>query len=562
MRHNSASGILGICALKFRVGALRLVFGLLIGTCFPLPMPATEHRYEIVVVGATAGGVVAAVQAKKMGKSVVLIEAGTHVGGLTSGGLGATDIGNKRAIGGVSREFYRRVRAYYRQPNAWKFERASDYRSGRNSETDDEDTMWTFEPHVAEKILREMLAECEVPLHLNKSLDRTRPALRKERDLTAITTQDGDLYYGRRFIDATYEGDLLALAGVSHHVGREANTVYQETLNGVQTQNAIKHQLMPGVDPYVCPGDPTSGLLPGVHGDGPGDEGTGDRRVQAYCFRMCLTDVPENRIPFEKPVGYDESRFELSLRNFEAGETRVPWSPFLMPNRKTDTNNNFGFSTDNLNQNYDWPSGDDARRQAIFAEHLLYQRGLMWTLANHPRVPAAVRNEVGRWGNCKDEFPDFLGWSHQLYVREARRMISDCVMTQNHCQGRNIVEDAVGLAAYGMDSHNVQRYVDRQGQARNEGDVQVHGFTPYPIALAAIVPKAAECSNLVVPICLSASHIAYGSIRMEPVFMVLGQSAATVACHSLDENRPVQLVDYARLADRLRADGQVLSWTK
>jgi hypothetical protein len=497
-----------------------------------------------------------------MGKSVVLLEAGSHLGGLTSGGLGATDIGNKRAIGGISRQFYQRVRQYYQQPDAWKFERQGAYRSGRSSELAKEDAMWTFEPHVAETIFRAMLDEAKVSVQLNQPLDRKSKPERQGEKLVAIRTRSGSVFRGKQFIDATYEGDLMALAGVSYHVGREANAQYGETLNGVQTKNAVKHQLMPGVDPYVTPGDPASGLLPGVHADGPGEEGAGDRRVQAYCFRMCVTDMAENRLPFEKPSGYDERRYELLLRNFEAGETKVPWSPFMMPNRKTDTNNNFGFSTDNLNMNYSWAEGDDAVRQAIYDEHLSYQRGLMWTLANHPRVPQAIRDEVSRWGNCKDEFAEHGGWSHQLYVREARRMIADVVMTQHHCQGRSVVDDSVGLAAYGMDSHNVQRYVDATGHARNEGDVQVHGFVPYPISLRAIVPRATECGNLIVPICLSASHIAYGSIRMEPVFMVLGQSAATVACHAMDEAVAVQKVDYAKLAKRLRADGQVLAWEK
>ena len=298
-------------------------------------------------------------------------------------------------------------------------------------------------------------------------------------------------------------------------------------------------------------------MLPGP----PGADGSGDQRVQAYCFRMCNTDCPENRIPFEKPAGYDPLRYELLLRNFEAGETQAPWHPTPMPNRKTDTNNNHGFSTDNINMNYDWPTGDYATRERIFEEHLRYQQGLMWTLANDPRVPESIRQEVSRWGNCRDEFPDGHGWSHQLYVREARRMVSDYVMTQHDCQGRRVADDSVGMAAYGMDSHNTQRYVDGQGHARNEGDVQVGGFAPYPISYRAIVPRAAECTNLLVPVCLSASHIAYGSIRMEPVFMVLGQSAATAACQSLDERVPVQQVNVAALQERLRADKQVLSTT-
>jgi hypothetical protein len=352
----------------------------------------------------------------------------------------------------------------------------------------------------------------------------------------------------------------MALAGVSYHVGRESNATYEETLNGVQTEQAVYHQMQPGVDPYVVRGDSSSGLLPGVHAGPPGEEGAGDHRVQAYNLRMCLTDATDNRIPFEKPAGYDPQVYELLLRNFEAGEDRIPWSPAPMPNRKTDTNNNFGFSTDFIGMSYDWAEADYATREALFRQHLEYQRGLMWTLAHHPRVPQAIRDEVGKWGNSKDEFPEHDGWSHQLYVREARRMISSYVMTQHDCQGKRVAEDAVGLAAYTMDSHNTQRYVDAHGAVRNEGDVEVGGFPPFPISYRSIVPRRSECDNLLVPVCLAASHIAYGSIRMEPVFMVLGQSAATAACHSIDEDVSVQQVDMNRLTRRLKDDGQVLEW--
>ena len=524
-----------------------------------LPLSARGETYDVVVYGGTAGGAAAAVQVARQGKSVVLIEPGKHIGGLTSGGLGATDIGNKGAIGGVSREFYRRVKKYYEDPAVWKQEKAAAYLSGRQGK--DEDTMWTFEPHVAEKILRDMLAEAKVPVVFGERLDLKNGVVKEKAVIVSLKMESGKTFAGRRFIDATYEGDLLKLAGVSYHVGREANSQYGETLNGVQTRQATKHQLMKGIDPYVKPGDKSSGLLPGVHAGPPGEEGSGDKRVQAYNFRMCLTDHAENRIPFTKPDGYDPLRYELLLRNFEAGETRAPWNPLLMPNRKTDVNNNHGFSTDNINMNYAFPEADYATREKIFREHLEYQKGLMWTLVSNPRVPEKIRADVSRWGNCKDEFPELGGWSHQMYVREARRMISAYVMTQHDCQGRRLAEDPVGLAAYTMDSHNTQRYVDADGHARNEGDVQVGGFAPYPISYRSLVPKQEECDNLLVPVCLAASHIAYGSIRMEPVFMVLGQSSASAACQSLDEKSAVQRIDYAKLKERLLADGQLLAWT-
>jgi hypothetical protein len=540
--------------------ALRLLIGLVLGCCcvwsYALAQPVTAS-YDVVIYGGTAGGVAAAVQTRRMGKTVLIIEPGKHLGGLTSGGLGATDIGNKAAIGGISREFYQRVRKHYNDPKAWIYEKPENYRSGRGSEGVAEDAMWTFEPSVAEKILREWCAEEKVEVIYGQRLDLKNGVQKEGGRIVTIRMESGEVYAGKMFIDASYEGDLLAVAGVSYHVGREANSVYGETLNGVQTRNARYHQFVPGVDPYVKKGDKSSGILPGVHGDSPGEEGAGDHRVQAYNFRMCLTDRKENQIPFTKPEGYDPLRYELLLRNFEAGET---WAPVMMPNRKTDVNNNHGFSTDNIGMNYEYPDGDYAKREAIFQEHLRYQQGLMWTLVSNPRVPEKIRSEVSRWGLCKDEFTDNGGWPHQMYVREARRMISDYVMTQHDCQGRRKCEDPVGLGAYNMDSHHVQRHIDANGHVRNEGDVQV-GVSPYPISYRSIVPSEKQCNNLLVPVCLSSSHIAFGSIRMEPVFMVLGQSAATAACFAIDDQVTVQKVDYKKLSERLLADKQVLVWT-
>ncbi len=529
--------------------------------------PAADTTYDLVVYGGTSGGVAAALQARRMGKTAIVIEPGKHLGGLTSGGLGATDIGNKAAIGGVSREFYQRIKQHYAAPANWKYEKPSDYRSGRSSEQAQEDAMWTFEPSVAERLFDEMCREAGVVvirqerLDLSRGIEMSRGVEKQAGRITSIRMESGKTFSGRMFVDATYEGDLMAKAGVSYTVGREANSQYGDTLNGVQTKNATHHQFVNGVDPYVRKGDKSSGLLPNVHDGPPGQEGSGDKRVQAYNFRMCLTDVKENQIPFTKPAGYDERHYELLLRNFEAGETRAPWNPILMPNRKTDVNNNHGFSSDYIGHSYDWPDADYAARDKIFQEHLRYQQGLLWTLVSNPRVPAKIREEVSRWGLCKDEFADFAGWPHQLYVREARRMVSDYIMTQHHCQGRAVAQDAVGLAAYTMDSHNVQRYVDSQGQVRNEGDVQVGGFSPYPISYRSLVPKESECQNLLVPVCLAATHIAYGSIRMEPVFMVLGQSSATAAAMAIDDGVSVQKVDYGRLRERLLADKQVLEWS-
>lgn len=517
--------------------------------------PAISH--DVVIYGGTSAGVAAAVQTARMGKSVVLIEPGGHLGGLTAGGLGATDIGKKEAIGGIAREFYGRVYRHYNQDEAWVHQQRGDYKSRRQAAG--EETMWTFEPHVAEAIFTKMLRELDIEVVFNERLDLNKGVQKDGSRITSIVMESGRQFPGARFIDTTYEGDLMAVAGVSYHVGRESNATYDETINGVQL-GSQKHQFHVEVDPYVVPGDPSSGLLPGIHPGGPGEHGEGDHRVQAYCFRMCLTDVPENRIAFRKPAGYEPLRYELALRTILAGQWDGLGNPLMMPNRKTDTNNNGAFSTDNIGMNYAFPDGDYATRDEIQKEHTTYQQGWLWFLANDPRVPESIRAEVGQWGLAKDEFIDNDGWPHQLYVREARRMISDVVMTEHHCWGDQVASDPVGLAAYGMDSHNTQRYaVD--GRVLNEGDVQVHGFAPYPIAYRSIVPKEQECENLLVPVCLSASHIAYGSIRMEPVFMVLGQSAATAACQSIDQECSVQGIDAELLEQRLLEDHQVLTWT-
>jgi hypothetical protein len=515
--------------------------------------------YDVVVYGGTAGGVVAAVQARTMGKTAVLIEPTEHLGGLTSGGLGATDIGNKDAIGGLAREFYHRVWKHYQDPKAWRQETSAAYAKKRRAPSPD--TMWTFEPQVAEKIMDEWVAEHKIPVVRRERLELKNGVKKDGTRIVSITMESGNTFSGRIFIDATYEGDLMARAGVSYHVGREANRVYGETLNGVQTKRATKHQFLKPVDPYIKPGDPSSGLLPGIHGGSPGEDGAGDKRVQAYNFRICMTDVPENRIPFPKPDGYDPLRYELFLRYMQAGVFDTFGNNQLMPNRKTDTNNNGGFSSDNIGMNYDYPEGDYETRERIFKEHVTYHQGMLYFLVNDPRVPEKAREATAKWGLAKDEFVKTGGWPHQLYVREARRMISDYVMTEHNCRWTKVAEDSVGLGAYNMDSHNVQRYV-KDGYARNEGDIQVGVAAPYAISYRSIVPKASECTNLFVPVCLSASHIAYGSIRMEPVFMVLGQSAATAASMAIDEEIDVQDVGYDKLKNRLLADGQVLEWAR
>ncbi len=520
-----------------------------------------KDRYDIVVYGATSGGIIAAVAAARKGYSVILVEPSGHLGGLTTGGLGATDIGLEGTIGGMSLEFYRSVREYYRFDDTWEYESRSEYmeRSGQFFQPDREG-MFGFEPHVTKKIYEDMLQQAGVPVVMNDRIVLgSRGIEKRDNKITAIITEKGSVYRGDIFIDASYECDLMAMAGVSYHVGREANAKYDETLNGIQAVQTHNH-IFPGfVDPYIEPGNAQSGILPGVHNGEPGEEFSEDHRVQAYCFRMCLTDEPANQIPFEQPHGYDELQYELLFRNFEAGENRIPWLPGGMPNRKTDTNNRWGFSTNMVGVNYGYPDGDYTTREELIEMQEHYQRGLMWALVNHPRVPEPIRNEVARWGLAADEFIDNNNWPTQIYVREARRMIGEYVTTEHDCRRMRIAPDPVGLGSYTMDSHNVQRYITKQGCVQNEGNIEVSPGGPYAISYRSLLPKRNECANLLV--CtngVSSSHIAFGSIRMEPVFMMLGQSAAAAAVLSLQDGVDLHDIDYPKLGNRLIADGQRL----
>jgi hypothetical protein len=511
-----------------------------------------ETVYDIVIYGATSAGIIAAVEAAQMGRSCIIVEPSHRIGGLTTGGLGATDLGIADAIGGMSRGFYQRLREYYMDGSKWKYEEPKIV--GAN------DTSWFFEPSAAMAVYQQMLNENNIPVVINDRLILGSNGVNKRGNrITSIVTENGNEYKGKMFIDTTYEGDLMAMAGVSYHVGREANAVYGETLNGVQKVRSHNHVFPGFVDPYIEPGNPNSGILPGVHGDNPGKDFEGDHRIQAYCFRMCLTDVKENMIPIEKPIGYDELEYELLFRNFEAGETRIPWLPHMMPNRKTDTNNRWGFSTNKIGINYEYPNGNYAVRESIIAEQEHYQKGLMWTLANHPRVPQNIRDELIKWGLPIDEFTNNGHWPDQIYVREARRMTGDYVMTENDCRRITIADQSIGMGSYTMDSHNVQRYITRMGCVQNEGNIEVWAGGAYAIPYGSILPKRHECENLLVTCAMSASHIAYGSIRMEPVFMILGQSAATAASMAIDTNTALHEVSYPRLREKLLADKQFLN---
>ncbi len=507
----------------------------LLAICCPLTIPATlqavaPKEVDICVYGGTSAGIMAAYTAKKLHKTVLLIEPGKHLGGLTTGGLGYTDIGNKYAITGLARDFYRRIGAHY-----GKFEQ------------------WIFEPHVASQTFDGYLKDAKVEIWY----DRPLSSVKKEDGYIREITLEGAspvVVKARMFIDCSYEGDLMAKAGVSYTVGREANSVYQETYNGVQLRD--KHQFPDGIDPYKTPGKPESGLLWGISPTPMAAQGSGDKYVQAYNFRICLTNRPENMIPVTQPEGYDASRYELLLRVLEKAPAKSLRSFLkfdLMPNGKTDINNNGPFSTDMIGMNYDYPEGDAKTRKEIIRQHELYNKGLLYFIGHDPRMPEHLRREMLQWGYPKDEYVSTGHWSPQLYVREVRRMVGEYVMTQANCQGRATVTDGVGMAAYTMDSHNCQRIVVN-GMVKNEGDVQIGGFGPYPVSYRSLVPKTGECANLLVPVCLSASHIAYGSIRMEPVFMVLAQSAATAAVVAIDSKVAVQEVAVKKVQQLLAAN--------
>lgn len=521
-----------------------------------------ELAADVIIYGGTSAAITAAVQVVKSGKTVLVVSPDKHLGGLSSAGLGFTDTGDKSVIGGLAREFYHRLYLHYDKPEAWKWQKKEDYgNKGQGTPAMDgaERTMWIFEPHAAEQVFEDFVNENNIRVFRDEWLDRPGGVVKKDGRIVSMKTLSGKTFKGKMFIDATYEGDLMAAVGVKYHVGRESNSVYNEKWNGVQAGVFHhKHYFQKNISPYKVEGDPKSGLLPYISDEPIAPNGSGDSKIQAYCFRMCLSANPDNRIPFEKPRGYDPGKYELLARVYKAGwtETFDKYDP--IPNKKTDTNNHGPFSTDFIGGNYDYPEATYERRKEIVKEHELYQKGLMYFLTNDPRVPADVREQMSQWGLPKDEFKDNGGWPHQIYVREARRMIGQSVMNENHTLGLEAVSQPVGMGSYALDAHNAQRYVTAEGFVQNEGDIGVHPKQPYSIAYTSIIPKKDECRNLLVPVCLSSSHIAYGSIRMEPVFMILGQSAASAAVQAIDTRAAVQDVDYQRLRAQLLKDKQKL----
>lgn len=532
---------------------------------------------DVCVYGGTSGGVIAAVQAARMGKRVVIAEPGKHLGGMTAGGLSAVDIGDPRTVGGITREYFTRLVASYGQKLEWNKPFKS---KGGGPATGG---AYSIEPRVAEQLFNEMAREAKVAVHFNARLASVK---KNGSRIKEFVTEDGTIFRAKMFIDTTYEGDLMAKAGVSHTLLREGNAKYGERYNGIYYDvkyeprtNHLKPK--PGVtgrtpsgqgawdrdfplDPYVKRGDPRSGLLPFVQSGEPGTSGEPASGVQAYCFRLCLT-TNANRIPISPPKNYDAKYYELVARFIAACQSigddmDLRWfsKHDPLPNGKWDFNTaTFGGNLPGAS--WDWPEASYARREQIAKAHEDYHRGLLHFLATDSRVPKKVRDDTKRFGLPRDEFADSGGWPHQLYIREGRRMISDLVMTEHHLLGRQVATNSVGIGSYGIDTHEIRR-IDKDGVVTREGKTSAgrDGAPPYPIGYGAIIPKASECENLFVTFALSASHTAFSSIRMEPVFMVTSQSAATAASLAIDENVPVQRVDQNKLRARLLEDKQVL----
>lgn len=554
--------MVGITFILFSIFRRYLYFLALLGWFSSF---AETKQRDVIVYGGTSAGVTAAIQAKKMGKSVVLVSPDTHLGGVSSSGLGWSDSGHKEAIGGLAREFYHRVWRHYQSVDSWRWQKMEEFGNrGQGSPAIDGEkrTMWVFEPHVAENIFESWIEEFEVEVIRNEWLDREKGVEVRDGRILAINTLSGNRYEGKMFIDCSYEGDVMAAAGVTYFVGRESNRVYGERVNGVQKKWAHQHQFLSKIDPFVVEGDRASGLLARITNNPPGKEGRGDAKMQAYNFRLCLTQNEQNKVPFPKPAKYDPLQYELLLRTLVQEPEPVFGKFDPIPNAKTDTNNYGPFSTDNIGMNYGYPEASYEDRARLVAEHETYQKGYFYFLSNDPRVPAELRARIAKWGLAKDEFKDNGHWPYQIYVREARRMVSDFVLTEKHLCGQIETPDSIGMGPSTMASHHVQRYVatdvDGKSYVMNEGDVQVDPGGPYQIPYQSLTPKEEECQNLLVPVCLSSSHIAFSSLRMEPVFMILAQSAVTAASIAIDEEINVQQVSYEKLKQKLSTDGQIL----
>ncbi len=517
----------------------------------------TTTSYDLVVYGGTSGGIIAAIQAARMNHTVLLIEPSSHLGGMTTGGLVWTDYGIEETIGGLAADFYSRIRDHYSKESAWKVD--DPFRESIMSRS--EQFMKSFEPHVADSVFRSILKEAAIEVLMGERLLSDEGVIREGNRIKAIRLESGSIYSGNMFIDATYEGDLMAQAGVSYHVGREPKSQYHESLAGVLGEEVGYRQPKKYFGKEVNPYDDNGNLLFGIQEVAMGEPGAGDDKVQAYNIRLCLTTDKNNRIPMEEPDNYDPARYELLARYMATKDSLVlqdliKISP--VPNQKTDINDGCPFSTDYIGANWDYPEGNYQTREEIIRDHYVFTQGLLYFIGHDSRIPESVRQEMLRYGYPKDEFVQNKHITPQVYIREARRMIGEYVMTQQDCQEDTIKETSIGIGSYGVDSHHIQRIVTKEGEVINEGNFLAHHH-PYEIPLESILPKQEECENLLVPVCVSSSHIAFGSIRMEPVFMILGQSAATAAVQAIEDGVAVQEVKYKKLQQQLLKDQQQLT---
>jgi hypothetical protein len=501
----------------------------------------------------------AAVAAADRGARVVLAEPGRHIGGMTSGGLGYTDVGDRRVIGGLSARFYADVAAHYGVGD-WHY-------AGP-------------EPHVAEAILTAWLERAGVVVVLGAGL---AGLVVRDGVIEQVTLADGSRYGAGVFVDAGYEGDLMAAAGVRYRIGREDRTLHRETLAGRAEIAPGMHNFPVIVSPFAdpdarYPGLPEApvpgGLLPLIHDRPLAVVGSGDGGVMAYGYRVCLTTA-DDRIPIERRDGYDEAEFELARRYFaamaaEGRELKAGRMVGLEPNLpggKCDGNSLGPVSLNLLDgSNWAYPDGTRSEREAIRRRHLEYIHDLLYFLSTDPAAPAGVRRELQRWGLPADEFADTGGWPHQLYVREARRMTGEYVLTEHDLvRPRHPVPDAVAMGSYHIDIREVQRtwrwvweHPTPIPQTVNEGYLSVP-VRPYPVPYRCLLPRREECANLLVPVCVSASHVAFASVRMEVQYQMLGAAAGVAAALAVRSGAAVHDVPVTDLQSHLAADGQVLA---
>jgi hypothetical protein len=511
--------------------------------CVAAAAKSPEKPYDLVVYGGTAAGAVTAVAAARHGLHVALLEPGNHIGGMLTGGLSATDLGDPEVIGGIAREFFTRTARIY---HVTSLSHAAD---------------WRFEPHVGEAVLTDMLREAGVEMHRHETLLESHAVIKRDRKIVSIVTTSGKRWRAKIFADCSYEGDLMAQAGVPYTWGRESTSQYNESLAGVRAETP-KHQFRFPVSPFTTDGK----LLPEVDPGPLAPAGTSDQKIQAYNFRVILTQNQNDMIPFPRPAHYDPQEFELLARYLEAFQQKYGRSPRLnevsmptaIPGNKADFNNNGPFSTDYIGKSWNYPNASYADRKKIWDEHLRYTQGFFYFLAHDSKVPSPLQHEMNSWGLPMDEFSDTGHWPFQLYIREGRRMLGEYVMRQADLQTDRTKADSIGMGSYNSDSHNVQRITTPDGRVENEGDVQVP-VSPYQIPYRSILPKRTEVTNLLVPVCLSASHIAYSSLRMEPQYMILGEAAGLSASLAIEERKDVQDIDISRLQNSLLKDGAVLS---